>query len=268
MMDAKLIAVSLFLSLGFCQLLPNSAQAIDEQCSMRRADGTVMDLGKLCGQNTPTKTAPTPVKPIKPVKEEVGNSNCSESAIAKYIASFSTKEEMTAFEALIKCKAKSVPALIKASTKFIKTQDLGLIPAGIALVKIGKDAVPELLIKLKDPDPKIRSWAIGMLGQMQEKDAVPNIISALKDPDKLVRFSAVTIFEIGKIPLGKNTEKAVTNLIPLLTDPDRNIRIYSATALGNIGSEAQDAIPALTLALKDPDINVQNYAASALKKIK
>jgi HEAT repeat protein len=265
----KLIAVSALLVLGFVQFLPDSASAVDDQCSMRRADGTVIDLGKLCGDSTP-KPAPTPVKPVKPIKPEVVVSdNCSESAIAKHIGSFSTKNEMIAFEALIKCKAKSVPALIAVSKKFIKTQDLGIVPAMIALEKIGKDAVPELLLSLKDPDPKIRSLFISILAGMKAKEAIPNMIAALKDPEPTVRMSAVTIFEIGKIlPLGKHTQNAVANLIPLLKDPDRNIRRYATTALGNFGSEAQEAIPALTLALKDPDISVQTYAAAALEKIK
>jgi len=266
----KVITISILLVLGVVQSLPSLASAIDDQCSMRRADGTVINLGKLCGQSNPPKPTPTPVKTVKPIKPEVVvTDNCSETAIAKYIGSFSTKDEMTAFEALIKCKAKAVPALIAVSKKFIKTQDLGIVPAMIALQKIGKDAVPELLLALKDPDPKMRSLSISILGEMRAKEAIPNMIAALKDPEPTVRMSAVTIFEIGKIlPLGKHTQNAVANLIPLLKDPDRNIRIYTATALGNIGSEAQEAIPALTLALKDPDMNVQTYAAKALEKIK
>ena len=275
----KSIVVSLVVmlgTLGTYEVVANStqtqAQAQDDQCSMRRADGTIVDLGKLCGQSTtpaPTPTKPPVKPPVKPPIKEVVSDSCSTSQIAKYIASFATKDDMTAFEALVKCKAKAVPALIDASTKFIKKQDFSIIPSSIALQKIGKDSVSGLMGKLKNPDPKIRAWAIGILLDIKDaKEAMPSLIAALKDPDKNVRMTAALGFEIGKNELGRDVKNALPNLIALLKDDDYNIRFITARALGRIGANARDAIPALTIALNDPDVTMRSTAAAALKKIR
>ncbi|MBD2472408.1 HEAT repeat domain-containing protein [Nostoc sp. FACHB-145] len=81
------------------------------------------------------------------------------------------------------------------------------------------------------------------------KDAVPALIIALKDEDTDVRSSAANA--LGNI--GKDAKSAVPTLITLLKDKDDNVRSKAVNALGNIGI---DAVSALIIALKDENILV------------
>jgi len=113
-----------------------------------------------------------------------------------------------------------------------------LIGLTVLLVGCGKGtkqeySLPNLLEKLKDPDPKIRYWAAKHLGHQGSKaaDVVPTLTEALKDQDKLVRMGA-------------------------------------AYALAEIGPDAKPAVPALQNALKDNDAKVRKGADYALKQIR
>ncbi|PKL63068.1 MAG: HEAT repeat domain-containing protein [Methanomicrobiales archaeon HGW-Methanomicrobiales-2] len=55
--------------------------------------------------------------------------------------------------------------------------------AAKALAGIGPAALPELLIALGDPDPRLRMWAAYTLGMIGDKGAVPALMSALEDGD-------------------------------------------------------------------------------------
>ena len=309
----KLLALALILATY--HLFPSPTAALDNECLMRRADGTIVNLGKLCG--TPIKPEqnpqPTPAKLIKePIKEpikEATTDNCSKSKIANYIASFSTKSYRVGFEALVKCKGKSVPALIEASTKFVKTENLRtLIHATVTLQKIGKEAVPALIVKMKDPDPKVRVFAIRILVGIEDtKDYIPSLINAVKDSDQEVSSLAINSLIIRKqlvenaqnllptlitllqssneltrfdafIALKAIGKPSVPSLITVLKNSDRrysvNVRVNAIFALEDIGKDinAYQTFPALTDALKDalkdPDEKIREIAKDALNEIR
>jgi hypothetical protein len=300
--------LTLALILATYHLFPSPIAALDNECSMRRADGTIVNLGKLCGTPIkPENPQPTPAKPIKePIKEpvkEATTDNCSKSKIANYIASFSTKNERVGFEALVKCKGKSVPALIEASTKFVKTENFSsLIPMLLALQKIGKEAVPALIVKTKDSDPKVRIFAITMLSAIiDSKDTIPSLINAVKDSNQKVSLAAINALIIRK-QLGENAQNVLPTLITLLQSPNDTNRYEVINALRkigkpsvpilitvlkdsdrkyslddrrsaifglrDIGKDAYEAIPVLTDALKDPDTTIRYTAEGTLNEIR
>lgn len=125
-------------------------------------------------------------------------SQCTDVEIKKHIQQLN-KGELADFNALVACKSKAVPSVIKAlkenqdeNSRIITIAVLGEIgsqaaPAvpilnGLlkdtntdvriivvhALKKIGKDAVPALTTALKDPDSKVRSAATNALGQINK----------------------------------------------------------------------------------------------------
>ena len=53
-----------------------------------------------------------------------------------------------------------------------------------------KEHIAELLRKLKDTDPRVRSSAAQALGGIRDKSAIPALMEALKDDDGRVRQSA------------------------------------------------------------------------------
>jgi RNA polymerase sigma factor (sigma-70 family) len=65
--------------------------------------------------------------------------------------------------------------------------------AGIALVRVGAEAVPALVEALKDKDPVIRAGSAQVLGEMGSTvaaSAVPALVKAMGDEDKRVREAA------------------------------------------------------------------------------
>jgi hypothetical protein len=93
---------------------------------------------------------------------------------------------------------------------------------------------------------------------------VSALIEKLRDPDAGTRRAAATA--LGQ--LGAEAESAVPELAKALTDPDAYVRELAALALGHVGAEAKSAVPALNKALKDPDHLVRAEAAKALSKIR
>src|SRR5581483_5555775 len=76
---------------------------------------------------------------------------------------------------------------------------LGAVDALGYLGPIAKDAVPDLIRLIGDPDPEIRRSAIDALGLLgpPAAPATPMILAALKDPDHPVRKLAV--ISLGRI---------------------------------------------------------------------
>jgi len=218
-------------------------------------------------------------------------SSCSDKEISDRIALLS-KADPVAFDELIKCKAKAVPALTKAINAPDETIQITAIAA---LGEIGQDAAPAILTLLKQTrnknediravtwntlirilesdraklistatftlrssDSGIRYSAADALGQIGN-DVVPALTIALKDSDKNVRPSAADA--LGRI--GKNAKDAVPALIIALKDDHQLVHYSAAYALGRIGKDAKDAVPALITALKD-DQYVRSSAADAL----
>ena len=103
---------------------------------------------------------------------------------------------------------------------------------------------------LQGQDPKERREAINALGGLKVKDAMPDLIALLKDPDTDIRSRAAQAFwSMGDA----DAKEAVPALIALLQDKDTGVRLNAAGALGQIASEPAKTIPALRDALNDND---------------
>jgi HEAT repeat protein len=87
---------------------------------------------------------------------------------------------------------------------------------------------------LADPDPAVRSTALGALARLGQA-AAADVRAALADADPIVRRRACRV----AIPL------AEVDLTPLLADPDAGVVEVAAWALGERGEAAVDAVPAL-----------------------
>ncbi|HEY2759857.1 MAG TPA: HEAT repeat domain-containing protein, partial [Pirellulales bacterium] len=167
-----------------------------------------------------------------------------------------------------------------------------------------KDAVPALILELKDPDPEYRrevEFTLAAIGQ-DAKAAVPALIDHMTSDDPKVRYTAC--YALGKI--GPAAAAAVPKLreniksddrflkvasvwallhiqpeddplkilaVPLLTkaleESDRDlVKVESATALGTIGAVAKSAIPTLQKTAQEAESpQVRAAAQEALKKI-
>jgi HEAT repeat protein len=131
----------------------------------------------------------------------------------------------------------AVPALIQS----LKDKDyLERSRICVTLTSIGKPAVPALLalFKNKDTDRSIRVslvTAIGSIGS-EAKEAIPDLIEALKDPEpSIVRGSSSALANMGQV--------AIPSLIKALKEEDETIRAGAAQALGKIGPEAEGRKP-------------------------
>jgi HEAT repeat protein len=131
--------------------------------------------------------------------------------------------------------------------------------ASLALSKIGKPAIDELCVAIKDSNADVRWRAVQTLGNIGDVRALEPLIISLKDEDKTVREWAAEA--LGKI----KDIRSVEPLIHSLSDKNNEVRKNAAEALGNIGDTK--AVKSLILALGDHDYRVRGYAAEALQKI-
>jgi hypothetical protein len=134
------------------------------------------------------------------------------------------------------------------------------------LVPQAKAAVPALLERLTDPDQRVRELAHSVLQRLiigEESAALPTIIGFLDNPDSEVRHKAFLLLR----QIGSKASKAVPALISALTHTDPRMRLEAAEALSYIGRAARDAIPALRARQNDPDEEIQEAAEQALKCI-
>ena len=146
-----------------------------------------------------------------------------------------------------------------------------LLFALYALVKIGPRAVPTLSVALGDSSEDVRHTAAECLeviaevhGGQTAGEAVPYLRKALADESADVRGSAAKA--IGKI--GPSAGAAVPDLLVRIEqDADRIVRLYSVRSLGAIGYGTNDAISVLTKLLNDEDAKIRGAAAEALTEI-
>lgn len=135
--------------------------------------------------------------------------------------------------------------------------------AALALARMGaaaEVAVPQLAMRLKEPDSDVRKNAAFALGRIGAgaKVAVPELIKLLEEKDLGVKSTAA--YALGEI--GIAAEVAVPRLIELLEDPDSDVRKNAALALGKYGRGGKDAVPQLIILLEDTF--VASAAAEAL----
>ncbi|MEV7226014.1 HEAT repeat domain-containing protein [Polymorphospora sp. NPDC051019] len=111
-----------------------------------------------------------------------------------------------------------------------------------------------------DPDPRVRSMAIGSIHDPAGDDrAFRTLVLALRDADEQVRTSAIS--RLG----GTGRVDAVAPLAALATAGEPRVRSLVAYALGQIGSA--EATPALLRLHRDPDRHVRDTARNALGSV-
>jgi HEAT repeat protein len=126
------------------------------------------------------------------------------------------------------------------------------------------DQVPDLLMQLKDVDPVIRSGAASLLGQIysqnpNSKGAVSLSFDDIRLPDSKAQESATAV-------LKANEAEVVNALINALHDRDSDVVVFSAQALGDIGSAASSAAPELINLLHKVNHRSRSTVAIALAK--
>jgi HEAT repeat protein len=104
----------------------------------------------------------------------IGSLNSKDSTMRDYVA-----------KALENIGKPVIPLLIDAL-------DNGLIYADVSavLVKIGRDALPELIEAVKEK-PKVRQNAVYTLGKIGNTSAVPSLVETMNDPILLIRIGVV-----------------------------------------------------------------------------
>lgn len=138
-----------------------------------------------------------------------------------------------------------------------------------SLRELGEEAVPVLVVALKNDDPAVRMQAARVLEEIGA-DAVkaqPALVGALRDQNPAVRNRAAAALGM-VLSMGEgNHKEAVPALQESLKDPNDTVRATAAWALGHLGAEAQSAVPALTQALQDKNAKVSFNAFEALGHI-
>ena len=135
--------------------------------------------------------------------------------------------------------------------------------AAEALVRMGEDAMPEMLNALADPDDKLRrvaAYALISAGPVAGKRAVPALIGRLKDPKEPVRSaSAQALAGIGA--------PAVPALLHAIEHEKGSVRRLAAQVLMGLGASRRLAGPPLLLMLQDEDPASRRQALETLAGI-
>lgn len=138
--------------------------------------------------------------------------------------------------------------------------------AARAIVQLGRDAFPPLIIALTNREPAVRNAAAEGLYWLKSDaaPAVPALMATLKDEKESVRRSAASA--LGNI--GQRAEVVVPALLDALEDPSSSVRDQAVWAIGKFRVEAKAAVPALLkVAKEDVDGTVRNSAMYALLRI-
>jgi HEAT repeat protein len=163
----------------------------------------------------------------------------------------------------------------------------------------GRASLPDLIKALEDPEANVRKAAAGAIGTLGKGDAAAAealaalakdaewqvqiaAIEALRSMDEKEKMTTVCIAVIeGNSPearlqaisplsdVGPAAAPAVKALTKALQgSSDVNVKLYSALALGNIGTKAASALSALEEAASHSDENVSKAAKDAIQKIR
>lgn len=127
---------------------------------------------------------------------------------------------------------------------------------------LAREALPALVVLLRDEDAKVREGAAHAIGQMGP-ESLPTLSTMLGHDDKYVRRNA--IWAMGK--LGPMARPALGILCEALKDTDPRTASGAAQALGNLGADGADAVPALAEAMRGTNIVLCRLAAKALSQI-
>jgi HEAT repeat protein len=160
--------------------------------------------------------------------------------------------------------AKATSAIPVLSKALYDTNPGVSMQSALALGKMGRPGVPELVKAIKEGPNQTRLLAMYGLGiSGAEADAaVPTLIAALADKNHQIRESAFQTLSHIRHPA------TVAAVLPKLNHGDPYIRFNAALCLGTMGPWAREAIPALIEAIKDESAVVRANAVEALSRIR
>jgi hypothetical protein len=189
---------------------------------------------------------------------------CSEAEIKQHIQQLDSGE-ISNFDALVKCRAGSVPALIEALTspyegfRVIAIASLGEIGIEAA------PAIPELTKSLTDKSVDVRIIAVDTLEKIGVP-SIPSLTKALQTNDNwIVRYSSVDALSIILVQNQDLVSREIIQVfINALEDEDLYVQSKAADALGKMG---KNAVPYLINALQHKNAYVREKAADALRII-
>ena len=173
-----------------------------------------------------------------------------------------------ALEAIEQPTVADIPTLVN---KLQDIHDQVRVEAAYDLKSLGANAKPafsSLLVALKDPEPRVRFFAVLTLNILidTQSDVGPLItafIDLLKDRDDSVRWQAASGLE----KIGPKARAAVPALTASLSDTAEDVRVYAADALKSIGWDSEITTTNLIKLLKDPSSRVRHSAANALGRV-
>jgi hypothetical protein len=140
-----------------------------------------------------------------------------------------------------------------------------------ALVKIGSDAVPPLVVALTDDCVHIRGGAALLLSQFgpSAHESVPRLIELLQDENKYVRLAAAhALWRIDRQPT-----PAIREFVSLRVAQDRTViqsgpdgSVQSKEFIDRMGIDRETAMRTLANLLQDTDALTRDIAAEALSE--
>ncbi|GAB4505725.1 MAG: hypothetical protein Fur0043_27220 [Anaerolineales bacterium] len=166
-----------------------------------------------------------------------------------------SKRERAAAE-LLRMGAEAVPDLIEA----LRSPTPGLPPlAGQILLRLGASATPALIDALLNRHPEIRVQVAALLGQSPDPRAVPALMRAL-------RSQYYTVREQAALALGNLLDpQALLALLEAMKDPEPEVRIAAVTSVGQY-CDPRTFDKIADLLLEDSQLEVRQAAAKTLGK--
>ncbi|RJP71375.1 MAG: hypothetical protein C4532_07580 [Candidatus Abyssobacteria bacterium SURF_17] len=126
-----------------------------------------------------------------------------------------------------------------------------------------KEAVPNLLRALKDPEEVVQKAAAEALAKLGDSNSFDELIRNLTDSSPTVRmYSSYVLGRLAK----KDDYKVIDALQDAAVDSDQNVRVEVIYALYTIGSPSSREI--FVKGLNDPDPRIRMHSANALGALK
>lgn len=121
--------------------------------------------------------------------------------------------------------------------------------------------IPRVKALLADPEPGVRSFAVGTLAGLGGPSAVPDLLSCLKDPSSHVRYNA--LHALGST---LDADAAAPAAVPLLADPDTTVRTKAVETVRRLGTA--DLAPRVAeLLWRRGDEAIHKVAAGVLARL-
>ena len=136
-----------------------------------------------------------------------------------------------------------------------------------AVARFGEVAVPALIEAARDPDPRLRYWAVRTLGDIGEAAGAAKevLVASLHDPVAIVRHSALTALPEVEC---RAAVEALTEFLSF-DGSDTLGRIIAIQVLESLGRQAASALPVLEKLIEESDQveRVKEFAARAVQTL-